>query len=84
MQLNKLLARHHQELALLIGNGINRYNSQANNNSWDALLTTLARTHLSDFAGKLPAGISLTEFYDVLELGLRGDLQPNQTSQKNT
>lgn len=82
MQLNKLLARHHQELALLIGNGVNRYNSQANNNSWDALLTTLARTHLSDFAGKLPAGISLTEFYDILELGLRGDLQPNQASRK--
>ncbi len=72
MQLKNLLKRHRSELALLIGNGINRYQSQANNNSWDALLRSLARQHLADFGGQVPPGISLTEFYDVLELGLRG------------
>lgn len=81
MQLKSLLQRHHQEVALLIGNGINRYNSRANNNSWDGLLTSLAHTHLSDFTGKLPVGISLTEFYDVLDLGLRTEAQAAQASQ---
>ena len=84
MQLKSLLQRHHQELALLIGNGINRYNSRANNNSWDGLLTSLARTHLSDFSGKLPIGISLTEFYDVLDLGLRAEAQVAQASATQT
>lgn len=72
MQLNTLLNRHKSHLALLIGNGINRYNSNASNNSWDALLTQLAQQHLPTFGQHLPPGMSLTEFYDVLDLGLRG------------
>jgi hypothetical protein len=74
MQLKTLLTRQHNNLALLIGNGINRYNSHDNNNSWDALLTLLAQQHLPDFGKQLPSGMSLTEFYDVLDLGLRGQI----------
>lgn len=75
MQLKSHLTRHKNNLALLIGNGINRYNSQVSNNSWDALLTQLAQQHLPDFGKQLPSGMSLTEFYDVLDLGLRGQEQ---------
>lgn len=70
MLLQELLSQHRQNLALLIGNGINRYHASAEQNSWDALLTQLAKQHLKNFPGKLPKGISLTEFYDILDLRL--------------
>ncbi|GGX06430.1 hypothetical protein [Undibacterium macrobrachii] len=82
MLLRDLIQHHQHQLALLIGNGINRYNSRANTNSWDALLSTLAKSSLPELNGKLPAGISLTEFYDVLELGSRRQLKDPQTSTK--
>ncbi|RJG04446.1 hypothetical protein D3878_14955 [Noviherbaspirillum sedimenti] len=68
MKLKALLTRHRADLALLIGNGINRYGARANDNSWDALLTELAQKYLDPVHKKLPDGISMTEFYDVLEL----------------
>lgn len=69
MTLQSLLARHRSNLALLIGNGINRYGTTAHGSSWDALLSALARRHLDPAHERVPVGISLTEFYDVLELG---------------
>ncbi|QAU32847.1 hypothetical protein [Janthinobacterium sp. 17J80-10] len=69
MKLKALLTRHHANLALLVGNGINRYGATLQGNSWDALLGALARRHLDPAHDRVPPGISLTEFYDVLELG---------------
>ncbi|WMW79837.1 hypothetical protein RF679_14455 [Undibacterium cyanobacteriorum] len=69
MQLRDLLEQA-QAPALLIGNGINRYQSKDQQNSWDDLLRLLAQRHLKDFSGSLPSGISLTEFYDILDLRL--------------
>lgn len=79
MRLQELL-RQHQRLALLIGNGINRYHASASQNSWDALLTQLARKHLKNFPGTLPSGISLTEFYDILDLRLNARRHKNRTA----
>lgn len=67
MKLHKLLAKHHFDIALLVGNGVNRFGSSADN-SWDSLLVQLAREHLALQGQKVPEGISHTEFYDVLEL----------------
>lgn len=57
--------------ALIIGNGINRYNSISSdgNNSWDKMLLELWEKH-SKSASQMsaPEGISLTEFYDALDL----------------
>jgi hypothetical protein len=58
--------------ALVIGNGINRYNSSIStdgNNSWDQMLLKLWGKH-SKSASQMsaPEGISLTEFYDALDL----------------
>ena len=69
MSLEKLLNAK-ETPALVIGNGINRFGANAQQNSWDALLAQLAQRHLTDFSGHLPQGISLTEFYDILDLRL--------------
>jgi hypothetical protein len=61
-----LLRRHVNDLALLIGNGINRYGG-AGINSWDALLIEIAHDCAIDVGG-VPPGTALTEFYDILEL----------------
>jgi hypothetical protein len=60
----------------VIGNGINRYNStiKDGNNSWDKMLLDLWRNH-SKSASQIsaPEGISLTEFYDALDLTKSSD-----------
>ncbi len=72
MSLRDLLAVQKGNLALLVGNGINRYGPEVKANSWDELLNTLARKHLNPSHKQVPPGISLTEFYDVLELANKG------------
>lgn len=65
--LSSILKQNGSDLALLLGNGVNRHGSRAPHNSWDHLLHKVA----ADCAPPLkaaPAGISLTEFFDVLEL----------------
>lgn len=68
MKFRSLLKHHRSDLALVIGNGINRYGPAARTNSWHDLLATLGKRFLHDTGGKIPAGIALTEFYDLLEL----------------
>lgn len=68
MNLKTLLNSHSQQLALVIGNGINRYNSDAGINSWDAMLLELWERHTKEDTQIIPLGISLTEFYDALDL----------------
>ena len=60
MNLKKLLNTQSQQLALVIGNGINRYNSTAGLNSWDAMLLELWERHTQEDAQIIPLGISLT------------------------
>jgi hypothetical protein len=68
MNLSSVLNQHNQQLALVIGNGINRYNSSAALSSWDAMLLELWERHTKEDANIIPLGISLTEFYDALDL----------------
>ncbi|WP_062065754.1 hypothetical protein [Cellvibrio sp. OA-2007] len=68
MNLKTLLSTQPDQLALVIGNGINRYNSDAGLNSWDAMLLELWQRHTKEDAQIIPLGISLTEFYDALDL----------------
>lgn len=62
-----ILQRNGADLALVIGNGINRYGARATHNSWDQLLTKVA-AHCASPVKAAPVGTSLTEFYDILEL----------------
>lgn len=75
--LERILAQRGSELALVIGNGINRYANASTTNSWDQLLLKIARD-CAPTISRVPPGTTLTEFYDVLELRSRarvGDLQ---------
>ncbi|HSG88945.1 MAG TPA: hypothetical protein VLA56_07025 [Pseudomonadales bacterium] len=63
-----LLEAQGHRLALLIGNGINRYRAAAATNSWNDLLAGLAQRHGVTDGRAVPPGIALTEFFDVLEL----------------
>jgi hypothetical protein len=69
--MKSLLNANKHDLALVIGNGINRYEAPANTNSWNSLLTALARQHIDPNHQGIPNGVALTEFYDVLDLASR-------------
>lgn len=66
-KLAETLSKHSSDLALLLGNGINRYRSSAQLNSWDALLMKVA-SQCTTGVTAVPKGTTLTEFYDVLRL----------------
>ena len=81
MSLKDLLKCQGDELALVIGNGINQYGNCDEMNSWDNLLMKLARDYIDrEFDGKLD-GVSLTEFYDVLEFGALDKAKINSKQQ---
>jgi len=67
MVIQGLLKTHAKDVALLVGNGINLFDSPPGTGAWDVLLGQLAKRILGKSAA-IPSGISFTEFYDVLEL----------------
>ena len=68
MNIKSILQRHRPNLALVIGNGVNRYGRATTTNSWPALLLKLSKKHLSAKLRQIPPGVAMTEFYDLLEL----------------
>ena len=66
MNIKSILTQYKHNIALVIGNGINRHNANSTNNSWDDLLQELSRNR--SFMKDIPKGIALTEFYDLLVL----------------
>jgi hypothetical protein len=68
MSMKALIDGDTKELALVIGNGINRYPTDSNTNSWEALLDSLAR-RVPQLRGTCSSsGVSPPEFFDVLNL----------------
>lgn len=65
INVQSILNRNQSNIALVIGNGINRYGSCGN--SWEDILNELRQRHAPSMA-EAEKGISLTEFYDILEL----------------
>jgi hypothetical protein len=63
-----IVNKHRRDLALVLGNGINRYGEGPRYMSWDKLLLQLWREHAGTPVAAIPEGITLTEFYDALEL----------------
>lgn len=66
--MKNILRRHKSDIALIIGNGINRYGGSENSNSWGKLLGDLAERYLPSELNNVAEGVSLTEFYDLLDL----------------
>ncbi|WP_153847808.1 hypothetical protein [Sphingobacterium paramultivorum] len=70
MNINELrgyINSHSDSIAFIVGNGINRFNSDRIL-SWDDLLQQLWHRVTDKEIYIRPTGISLTEFYDILEL----------------
>lgn len=67
-EIKSLLQTHRNDLAFIIGNGINRYNPAPDSLSWDKLLIKLGNIIAPEKFTNCPKGISLTEFYDIIEL----------------
>ncbi len=68
MTFQELVRTKRHNVALVIGNGINRYGNASDTNSWNELLIGLAQKYSMAVAPCIPSGITLTEFYDLLEL----------------
>lgn len=54
--------------ALILGNGINLYTRRGPSRTWDDLLLRLWKNQTGQERRALPEGLSLTEFYDLLEI----------------
>jgi len=68
MKFSRIVKRNKADIAFIVGNGINRFNSNGSGNSWDELLIELWNRYSSSEKSVVPKGIALTEFFDVLEL----------------
>ena len=68
MSFRSILAGNKSDLALVIGNGINRYNNSNAKNSWDAILLGLASRYNVIQENQKLEGISQTEIFDLLQL----------------
>lgn len=65
-EIKKLIEKNRDNIAFLIGNGIH-YQYKDNDKTWKYLLNELWYEYVGNEID-IPEGISLTEFYDVIEL----------------
>ena len=73
-ELKSILKGHNEELALIVGNGINLANKNAGNESWNDILERIGRERgLLEPGQKLHETCSLVEFSDLLQLHSGGD-----------
>jgi hypothetical protein len=66
-EIQEILSNHQEDLAFILGNGINLH-YQKDNVSWYNLLLDLWKTHADEPMDEIPEGISFIEFYDALGL----------------
>ncbi|MFY0631922.1 MAG: SIR2 family protein [Flavobacteriaceae bacterium] len=66
-EVKDIFSREENDMAFLIGNGINLY-YEKENISWNNLLLDLWGQHSSNAQSSIPDGISFTEFFDALDI----------------
>lgn len=66
--IKNIFERNKRDIAFVVENGINRYPDNPNASSWDEILISLWDKVSFQTLYRRPKGISLTEFYDILEL----------------
>jgi len=76
MDFQQIINKNENNVALIIGNGINQYEHSNGNQSWKKLLLNLWNKFRTNPKSRVPEGLSLCEFYDILELSLYG--KPNK------
>lgn len=71
----EVLKRNKYQLAFICGNGINRYAyGETQNCSWNDMLLCIWQKISTKTLTNIPSGITLTEFYDVMEFE-SGDIE---------
>ena len=80
MKLETILSNHHKNLAIIIGNGINLHDNNGAR-SWEDLLVSLQKI-INGNSNKIPEHLSLTEFYDLLDLSQSSSFEPRESLQK--
>lgn len=68
MQLKTIISKNKDNIAFIVGNGINRYPNNPKALSWDDLLIKLWDKFSFTTISEVPKGISITEFYDLLDI----------------
>ena len=72
-RIKQIIQENQDDIAFVIGNGIN-YHFNEDNFSWNDLLLSLWNEYSDNKVSNIPDGISYTEFFDVLELKIWGRL----------
>lgn len=68
-ELQQKLSLNKHDLAFIVGNGINRYAyGDSRKISWEEMLLEIWKKISDKPLNEIPKGISLTEFYDVMEI----------------
>jgi len=68
MTLTEVMDRNAADIAFIAGNGINRFPNNPRAISWDDLLLRLWKQFAPDRFTRVPQGVTLTEFYDLLDI----------------
>ena len=68
MDFKTLIKKQPNDLAFIVGNGINRFPNNPKAISWDDLLIKLWDKFSFNTITEIPKGISQTEFYDLLDI----------------
>jgi hypothetical protein len=82
MHLKNIITRNLNDIAFIVGNGINRYPNNPRAISWDDLLMKLWNKFSPDTYNEVPKGITITEFYDLLDIATSGESSTNVKIQK--
>lgn len=68
MTFNEVIAGNTGDIAFIAGNGINRFPNNPKAISWNDLLLKLWKQFAPDRFTRIPQGVTLTEFYDLLDI----------------
>ncbi|MBU1098934.1 MAG: hypothetical protein KKA84_00910 [Bacteroidetes bacterium] len=68
--MKKIISQNQHDIAFVVGNGINRYVNFDGSLSWEELLNKLWYKFAQKKFSSTPAGLAITEFYDLLDLFL--------------
>ncbi|WP_245564906.1 hypothetical protein [Spirosoma panaciterrae] len=80
--IRNIVENNYTEIAFIVGNGINRYPNNPLAISWEDLLIRLWQEFSPEAYNQVPEGITLTEFYDLLEISAGDSRTTNFQIQK--
>lgn len=93
--MKNILTNNKENLALIIGNGVNKYDNEEKKNSWKDLLIEVAKSYIpgdwdrflsrigiSPEGDDFPGDMSLTEFYNLIELRSKEKIGKSELQEK--